>query len=69
MRLIFRWFGRFAGVMGVGLIGLAVAGRLVGIYWIRGFQIGTILEAGMACVLLGCLGYLAALAEGSNPWR
>jgi len=42
---------------------LAVGGRLSGLYWLAGFQMGTILQVGIAMVLVGCLGYVAALVE------
>jgi len=42
---------------------LAAGGRLGGVYWLAGFQIGTILQGGMAMTLVGCLGYVAALVE------
>jgi len=51
---------------------LAVAGRLSGAYWLGGFQIGTLLQAGMAAMLAACLAYLVALAEqpgGASPGR
>jgi hypothetical protein len=30
------------------------------------FQVGTILQAGMAAMILGCLAYLAALVDGAR---
>lgn len=60
------WIGRSAGIVGLALFGLAVEARLAGMYWIRGFQVGTVLQAGMACMLVACLGYVAALAETSK---
>ena len=57
------WIARIAGVAGVAVMALAVIARLGGAYWLGGFQIGTLLQAGMAATLLACLGYLAALAE------
>jgi hypothetical protein len=51
------------GVVGVLLCTVAVLARLRGVYGIAGFQIGTVLLAGMAAMLIGCVGYLAALAE------
>jgi hypothetical protein len=37
-----------------------------GVYGLAGFQIGTLLLAGMAAMILGCLGYLAAAAERTH---
>lgn len=58
------WIARLAAIGGVGMMLLAVGGRLSGLYWLAGFQMGTILQVGMAMVLVGCLGYVAALVEG-----
>lgn len=63
MRTLLTWTGRLAGVLGVATIIAAVVARLAGAYWLGGYQVGTILQAGMACALLACLGYTAALAE------
>jgi len=51
------------GVVGVLLCIIAVLVRIRGVYGIAGFQIGTVLLAGMAAMLVGCLGYLAAIVE------
>ena len=40
-----------------------VLARVRGMYNLAGFQTGTVLLAGMAAMLVGCLGYLAAIAE------
>jgi hypothetical protein len=37
--------------------------RLAGAYWLGGYQVGTILQAGMAATLLACLAYLVTLVE------
>ena len=63
MRTLLTWIGRLMGAFGVATIIAAIAARLAGAYWLGGYQVGTILQAGMACVLLACLGYTAALAE------
>jgi len=42
---------------------IAVLSRARGVYNIAGFQVGTLLLAGSAAMLVGCLGYLAVLAE------
>jgi hypothetical protein len=57
------WMARFAGAAGIAVIALAVLARLSGAYWLGGFQVGTLLQAGMAATLVACLGYVAALAE------
>jgi hypothetical protein len=63
MQALLMWMGRLAGIVGVVVVGVAVAGRLYGLYRLGGFEVGTILQAGMASTLIGCLGYVAALAE------
>jgi hypothetical protein len=57
------WIGRVGGALGIVLCAVAVLARLRSVYGIAGFQVGTLLLAGMAAMLVGCLGYLAALAE------
>jgi len=57
------WIARVAAIGGIGMMLLAAGGRLGGVYWLASFQIGTILQAGMAMTLVGCLGYVAALVE------
>ena len=63
MRTLLTWIGRLTGALGIVTIIAALAARLAGAYWLGGYQVGTILQAGMACVLLACLGYTAVLVE------
>lgn len=63
LRVFFRWSARIAGLLGVAVIAFAVIARAAGAFWLGGFQIGTVLQAGIAATLIGCLAYLAALAE------
>jgi hypothetical protein len=53
--------GRLAGAAGVLVTLVAAVARLAGYYWIASYQTGTVLLAGMALMLIGCLGFLAAL--------
>ncbi len=63
METLLLWIGRLAGVAGV-LIGLAaVLARGSGQYVVAGLQVGTLLQAGIAAMVLGCLGYVASIAE------
>lgn len=64
MQALLTWIGRVAGIVGVAVAGAAVIGRLAGAYWLGGFQVGTLLQAGMASMLVACLAYVAAIAEG-----
>jgi hypothetical protein len=57
------WIGRLGGVLGVLLTAAAVLARFRGTYNLAGFQVGTLLLAGIAAMVVGCLGYLAFLAE------
>ena len=63
METLLRWIGRLGGAAGVVICAVAVLGRLRGVYNLAGFQIGTLLLAGIAAMLVGCLGYLAAIVE------
>lgn len=66
MKRLLLWIGRLGGIVGVLLSAVAVLVRLRGMYSVAGFQVGTLLLAGMAAMLAGCLGYLAALTEHSR---
>ncbi len=46
--------GRVAGVVGTLLCIIGAAVRLGGAYWIAGFQVGTLLQAGIAAMVFGC---------------
>ena len=63
METLLRWTGRLGGAAGVVLCAVAVLTRLRGVYNFAGFQIGTLLLAGIAAMLVGCLAYVAAIAE------
>ena len=67
MQALLLWIGRLAGVIGV--IGCASASfaRLGGTWSIGSFQVGTLLQAGTAAMVLGCLAYCASLAERPRP--
>jgi cell division protein FtsX len=57
------WIGRLGGIIGVILCAVAILARLRSVYNVAGFQVGTFLLAGVAAMVVGCLGYLAAIAE------
>ena len=42
---------------------VAILARMRSVYNVANFQVGTLLLAGVAAMLVGCLGYLAAIAE------
>ncbi len=60
---LLRWVGRLAGIAGFALCAIAIVVRLSGSWTIGGFQVGTMLQAGTAAMVLGCLAYCATLAE------
>lgn len=64
MQTLLLWIGRFAGFVGAIVCAAAAVARVTGTWSIGGFQVGTILQGGMAAMLLGCLAYCATLAEG-----
>ncbi|MBK7768777.1 MAG: hypothetical protein IPI44_23750 [Sulfuritalea sp.] len=53
--------GRIAGVGGVLLCIAGVAVRLSGAYWIGGFEVGTLLQAGIAAMVLGVCAFSLSL--------
>jgi len=63
VEILLRWIGRLGGAAGIVLCAVAVLMRLRGVYNFAGFQVGTLLLGGIAAMLVGCLGYLAAIAE------
>ncbi len=63
MEALLLWIGRLAGLAGVLVCAVAVAVRLSGAYWLAGFQAGTLLLAGMAAMLMGCLSLLMLLTS------
>ena len=63
MEIVLVWVGRLAGLAGVALCAWAVFNRLTGSYFAGGFQIGTLLQAGMTAILVGCLCLLIALTN------
>lgn len=63
MGSVLRWTGRLAGLAGVVICAIAILARLTGAYYVGGFQVGTLLLAGIAAMLVACLSYLALLVE------
>jgi hypothetical protein len=56
------WIGRAAGVVGLLLCAVAVVARFAGQYFIAGYQVGTVLQAGTAGMIAGCLAFLWVLS-------
>ena len=63
MEILLLWVGRLAGLGGVGLCAWAVYNRMTGSWFVGGFQIGTLLQAGMMAILIGCLCLLIVLTN------
>jgi hypothetical protein len=63
MEKLLLWIGRLAGLVGIVVCAVAVVVRASGKFTLGNFQVGTMLLAGMAIMLVACLGYLAVLAE------
>jgi len=61
--------GRVSGFVGALLCGVAAAARVSGHFWLGGFQSGTLLQAGTAAMVAGCLCYLVVLTDRSDAGR
>ncbi|AKU12832.1 hypothetical protein AzCIB_2939 [Azoarcus sp. CIB] len=46
--------GRLSGLGGLALCVIAGAARVSGNFWILGFQVGTLLQAGIGALVVGC---------------
>ena len=57
------WTGRLAGVLGVVLTVAAIACRALSVYYVGRLQVGTVLQAGIAVMVIACVAYLASIAE------
>jgi multisubunit Na+/H+ antiporter MnhB subunit len=63
-------FGRVAGFAGAAVFAVAIVARLLGIYWLGGSQVGTLLQAAIAAMVFGCFSLLTALvgrADSKGP--
>lgn len=61
--------GRIAAIGGVLLCAVAAIARISGLYWLGGFQAGTLLQAGIAAMVAGCLCFLYVLVDRSDDGR
>jgi hypothetical protein len=61
--------GRLAGVIGVLIVALAAGRRITGHYALGGFEVGTLLVAGLAAMVLACLCFLAVLTSADRSSR
>ena len=63
MEILLLWVGRLVGLVGVVLCAWAVYTRLNGLFFAGAFQVGTLLQAGMTAILIGCLCLLVVLTN------
>jgi len=63
MEVLLVALGRLAGIAGAVVCAVAGVARLTGAYWLGGFQVTTLLQVGVALMVLGCLCFLAVLLE------
>jgi hypothetical protein len=66
MESLLLWMGRIAGIVGLAISALAAYQRLTGAYFAGGFQVGTLLLAGITGMLVACLCLLLVLTERSR---
>jgi hypothetical protein len=64
MENLFVMFGRLAGFAGVALCLVAGLARILGQFYLVGFSVASLLQAGMAGLLIGC--FLLLLAAHSR---
>jgi hypothetical protein len=60
------WVGRLAGIAGALLCVLAGVVRISGHFWLGNFQLGTLLLAGIAIMVAGCVCLLLVLADRAS---
>ncbi|MGE5668550.1 MAG: hypothetical protein ACM338_10190 [Betaproteobacteria bacterium] len=62
-------FGRAVGAIGVAICVLASAARITGHYTLGSYQAGTLLLAGTASMVAGCLALLWAMSSRDRGGR
>ena len=62
METLLLTLGRISGLAGAAVFVFAIAARLFGVFWVAGFQVGTLMQASVAAMVLGCFSLLLALA-------
>ena len=55
--------GQLAGLLGIVLMVVSVAGRFAGRFWLGEFQTGTLMLAGIGAVSVGCFLLLLLVVE------
>jgi hypothetical protein len=61
--------GRLLGFLGLLISALSMGARMFGNFFVAGFQIGTLFQAGLGAMIAGCLCLLIVLTSRSrgNP--
>lgn len=67
MNHLLIWIGRLAGLIGLAAVAGAVMFRAAGMWYLGGLQLGTLMNAGVAAMVLGIWAYVASLAERKGP--
>ena len=62
MGIVLR-LGQLSGIVGALLCVVSVLFRLKGDYWLGGFQLGTLLQVGIAAMVFGCFSLLFILSQ------
>jgi len=66
---ILLWIGRVAGIAGALVCAVAGVMRVSGSFWLGGFQLGTLLTAGIAVMVAGCVCLLLVLVNRGTDRR
>lgn len=69
MNDLLLWAGRLAGAGGLLLCSVAVGVRVTGRYVLGGFELGTLLQVGMAGMVAACFLLLTVLTAHFRPDR
>ena len=69
MKSALVWIGRAAGALGVAICALGLVARVTAHYTVGSFQVGTLLLAGTAAMVAGCLALLWALTSRDGQDR
>lgn len=67
MKTAMLWIGRLAGIGGALLCTVSLAVRFTNTYFLGGIPVGTLFNAGIAAMVLGCLAYVHVIAEHGSP--
>ena len=69
MKSALVWIGRVAGAIGVAICALGSVARVTGHYTVGSYQVGTLLLAGTAAMVAGCLALVWALSSRDGQDR